>query len=261
MKKIVLSFILLVAIGINLMAQTATEKKLIAFMQVLQSKDIASIKSGITDLRSNMKDIDKEGQQLAKAFLEIGNAIIAEKENNKKKVEESYKNAFWLAPDYSKLFVPFVSEYQQKELMNNVTIPLQTKLKTSEGKNITLAELVKGKKAILIDFWASWCGPCMGLMDELNNKGKILSPQNVAVVGMNTENSAEKAEKVKNDKGMTIPWLIEPENRIFSNMLKINSIPRMILISPEGKVLYNGHPSSPELETALKKVGAQLTHK
>ena len=55
-----------------------------------------------------------------------------------------------------------------------------------------------------------------------------------------------------------VTWLVEPNGKPFSELLKISSIPRMILLSPEGRVLFNGHPHDPALWTALKKIDPKI---
>jgi len=90
----------------------------------------------------------------------------------------------------------------------------------------------------------------MRLMPELKKKAKKYEGLGIVVAGMNTEN-ASKAEKVRKEREIGFSWLVEPSGRPFSKMLKINSIPRMILLDPEGKVLFNGHPMDDELTAAL----------
>lgn len=144
----------------------------------------------------------------------------------------------------------------EKTLMANLKVPMDLEIQTSAGEKTTLGNLSKGKKGVLLDFWASWCGPCMNLMPELENKAKKLGPEGILVAGMNTEN-AVKAESVRKKRKIGFTWLVEPDGRPLSQMLKINSIPRMILLAPDGKVLFNGHPMDDELVSTLATLGVK----
>jgi len=145
---------------------------------------------------------------------------------------------------------------EEKKLMANLKVPMDLQIQTSTGEKTTLGDLAKGKKGVLLDFWASWCGPCMNLMPELQKKAKKLGSKGILVAGMNTEN-AGKAESVRKKRKIGFTWLVEPEGRPLSQMLKINSIPRMILVTPDGKVLFNGHPMDDELISSLADLGVK----
>jgi len=145
---------------------------------------------------------------------------------------------------------------EEKKLMANLKVPMNLEIQTSAGEKTTLGDLAKGKKGVLLDFWASWCGPCMNLMPELQKKAKKLGSKGILVAGMNTEN-AGKAESVRKKRKIGFTWLVEPEGRPLSQMLKINSIPRMILVAPDGKVLFNGHPMDDELVSTLADLGVK----
>ena len=139
---------------------------------------------------------------------------------------------------------------RMKAELAKVRMPMDMEIETSAGAKTSLAKLVEGKHGVLLDFWASWCGPCMRLMPELKKKAEKYEGLGIVVAGMNTEN-ASKAEKVRKEREIGFSWLVEPSGRPLSKMLKINSIPRMILLDPEGKVLFNGHPMDDELTAAL----------
>ena len=145
---------------------------------------------------------------------------------------------------------------RDKARMADLRLPMDMEIATSGGEKTTLGKLVKGKNGVLLDFWASWCGPCMALMPELQKKAKRYGSRGIVVAGMNTEN-ADKAEGVRRKRGIEFTWLVEPNGRALSQMLKINSIPRMILVNPEGKVLFNGHPMDDELTMALTELSAK----
>ena len=98
----------------------------------------------------------------------------------------------------------------------------------------------------------------MALMPELKNKAKKLGPQGIVVAGMNVERGLKKAERTRKKLEIDFTWLVEPKGEPLSGPLEIDSIPRMVLISPEGKVLFNGHPQDAGLAEALAEIGVEL---
>jgi hypothetical protein len=97
-------------------------------------------------------------------------------------------------------------------------------------------------------------------MPALKKKAEKLSAHGIVVAAMNKddENAESIAERIRKEQNATLPWLVEPLDRPYSKVFEIQSIPRMILLSPEGKVLFNGHPEDPALWVALKKIDASI---
>lgn len=195
-----------------------------------------------------------------RAFIEYTKALDA----LGKKDEASYKKhvleAIWLSPTQAQLFAQSIDKGRREAKMETMKIDLKLALVTSTGEATTLGDQMAGKKAVLLDFWASWCGPCMQLMPELKKKAEHLSKHGIVVAGMNKddENAEAVAEKVRGEQDIEFPWLIEPAERPFTKMLEIESIPRMVLVGPDGKVLYNGHPQDPGLWSALQKIDPEI---
>lgn len=194
------------------------------------------------------------------SLVEGISALQAEQQDNAAAFEKHIKEAVWLAsPMLQPVYLSWLNTYRAAAEMKNVRVPLELELQDSEGKTTSLKAVLGDGKAILVDFWAEWCAPCMNAMGELKEKGAALAPQGVVVAGLNTEkNGVEIAARVKKNKEINLPWLVEPSGQPYSRLLNIDSIPRMVLVSPQGEVLYNGHPSDPALKTALAKVGAKL---
>ena len=141
------------------------------------------------------------------------------------------------------------------EKMSKLKIPMDLEIARSNGEKTSLAALAKGQKALFVDFWASWCGPCMANMPKLKAMAVEFKKRGVTVIGMNTEDAAIAAQ-VGKEQNIAFDWLVEPEDRPFSKMLNIDSIPRAIIMTPDGKVLYNGHPADAEaIESAFKQAG------
>ena len=99
-------------------------------------------------------------------------------------------------------------------------------------------------KFVLIDFWATWCGPCRRAIPDLN-KFKTEFEKDLIVIGI----SDETQEKVKSLNFLNIEYYsaIDTERRMY-NSLEIKGIPHCILIDPEGIVRWEGYPTLTNFE-------------
>lgn len=195
-----------------------------------------------------------------RSFIEYIKALQAQEKKDDAAFKKHMQEAFWLAPSQAQLYAQAIDKLRRESKMATMKIDLQLVLATSNGETTTLQDQMAGKKAVLLDFWASWCGPCMQLMPELKKKAEHLKKHGIVVAGMNKDDEKAEmvAEKVRGEQGIEFPWLIEPADRPFTKMLEIDSIPRMILVGPDGKVLYNGHPQDPGLWSALQKIDPEI---
>lgn len=164
--------------------------------------------------------------------------------------------ALWINPQQGPVFLQTIEKFRRETKMNELVADLKIPLTTSAGEATTLHDQLDGKKALLLDFWASWCGPCMNLMPSLKKKAAKLPAHGIVVAAMNKDDETAEAtaERIRKEQNATFPWLVEPAERPYTKAFDIDSIPRMILLSPEGKVLFNGHPEDPALWVALKKI-------
>lgn len=170
--------------------------------------------------------------------------------------KQNILEAIWLNPGQAPVFLQTLEKFQREQKMRDLVVDLKIPLTTSMGEATTLNDLVAGKKAVLLDFWASWCGPCLQLMPALKQKAEHLAGHGIVVAGMNKddENAEAKAESLRKELGTTMPWLVEPADRPYTKAFEAETMPRMVLLTPEGKVLFNGHPEDPTLWLALKKI-------
>ncbi|TVZ55320.1 thiol-disulfide isomerase/thioredoxin [Lutibacter sp. Hel_I_33_5] len=93
-------------------------------------------------------------------------------------------------------------------------------------------------KFILLDFWATWCGPCIKAIPELNSFQKEFK-KDLVVIGI----SSETPRKVKKQRNPKIKYFsaIDRKRRL-NTILEIKGIPHCILIDPRGIVRWEGYP-------------------
>ena len=93
-------------------------------------------------------------------------------------------------------------------------------------------------KFVLIDFWATWCGPCRAYIPVLNEIQKKYGDQ-LVIVGVSDE-TAEKVEAFNNPKIQYFE-AIDTKAKV-KNALEVTGIPHAILIDPKGIVRWEGFP-------------------
>lgn len=205
-------------------------------------------------------------QQLS-GFADVLRCVVAYREGDTEGFEKYAVSSYEKAPDFNgafgigELLAQQRREEAQEAAMADFRVPMDMVLANAEGESKSLAEWMGDDEVMLVDFWASWCGPCIRLMPSLKEKQEKLSKQGVFVAGINTDrrDQLNNATTVREQHGMeSVPWLLDRNGGDLSGMLMVDSIPRMVLIDRDGSVLYNGHPSDPSLGVALAKVGVEL---
>jgi len=93
-------------------------------------------------------------------------------------------------------------------------------------------------KFILIDFWATWCGPCRMTIPQLNDVQQKFSGK-LVVIGI----SDEPFQTIKNLSEPQIKYSsARDSHRTMYNQLGVSAIPHCLLISPKGTVIWEGAP-------------------
>ena len=105
-----------------------------------------------------------------------------------------------------------------------------------EGKTTRLSDYVGRGKYVLVDFWASWCGPCRQHIPDLTSLYQQYNEKGMAVLGIAFRDKPEETEKANRDLGIPYPQIINAQD-IPATLYGIDALPHTILFDPDGTII------------------------
>ena len=122
---------------------------------------------------------------------------------------------------------------------------------TPEGDELALSELVGQTDYVLVDFWASWCGPCRRLIPVLKELYAGQPAGRLQILSCSVDKDEAKWRKALDEEQMPWPQIHEDgEQYNGSDLYGVKAIPTTILINREGLIIAR-NPDEAELETIL----------
>ena len=106
----------------------------------------------------------------------------------------------------------------------------------AEGKRIALSDFIGKGNYVLMDIWASWCGPCKGEIPNLARLHNQYKDKGLTVIGIFVWDKQENLKKAMDSEGIIWPQIFDKENKSIQ-MYGIDGIPHIILFSPNGTIL------------------------
>jgi peroxiredoxin len=160
----------------------------------------------------------------------------------------------------SKEFAEYYVKISPKQRLHTNTASLdngsrapELALPDADGKIITLASL-RGKY-VLVDFWASWCGPCRGENPNVVQAYQEFKDKNFTILGVSLDNNKDAWQKAIKEDHLTWPQVCDLKGWASAGAViySIQSIPSNYLIDPNGKIVTSNLRGE-----ALEKVLANL---
>ena len=127
-------------------------------------------------------------------------------------------------------------------------------LNDPEGKLVKVSDFVAKNKVTMIDFWASWCGPCRRVMPDVVKAYNKYKDKGFAIVGVSLDNNAEAWKAAIKQLGMTWPQMSDLKGwqSEAAALYNVRAIPATIFIDQSGNIM--GRELSVDLETMLDAV-------
>ncbi len=124
--------------------------------------------------------------------------------------------------------------------------------KNGKGEKVDLTDF-KGK-IVVVDFWATWCGPCMAEAPHMVQINKTYSADGLQILGVSLDTDRQNMMDVAKQSGFEWPQIFGGQNwdSPQAKSWGIHSIPCTFIIGPEGTVLWTGHPGN-GIDEAIKK--------
>jgi thiol-disulfide isomerase/thioredoxin len=173
--------------------------------------------------------------------------------------EEEFISLYEQSGDMVKNFPPFIRLFEVKANMKKtkvgaVYVDLQGINPSDTTQTIRLSDFAGKDKYVLLDFWASWCGPCKKAMPDIKLLNDKYSDKGLEVIGIvvsdNIENHLQAAEALK------VTWTqIFDNKKEFIPLYGIEGIPTLILLDKDGTILVRTHEKYEVIEKIQDLLG------
>ncbi|SMO92560.1 TlpA family protein disulfide reductase [Gracilimonas mengyeensis] len=112
------------------------------------------------------------------------------------------------------------------------------KLKNLDNQTVSYEEL-KGEKLTVIDFWATWCKPCIKSIPKLVEMNDRLAAQGVQFIGISVDGprNLSKVKPFAKSMGVDYPILLDTDNNVMSR-LRVYAVPTLLIVNSDDEVVY-----------------------
>jgi peroxiredoxin len=108
-------------------------------------------------------------------------------------------------------------------------------LRTTDGQNLRLNE--QRGRVVLVNFWATWCGPCKQEMPHLNRLYEKYRASGFVLLGVNVDEDPRQALGLAQRMGLKFPVLLDGDKKV-SKLYDLGSMPSTVVIDRDGRVRH-----------------------
>jgi len=128
-------------------------------------------------------------------------------------------------------------------------------LKSNQGKNLRLEDY-RGQ-VVMLNFWASWCGPCRQEMPLMENIYQKYEPLGFTILAVNVDEDSADADRFLESVPVSFPVLYDNESKV-SEMFEVDAMPTTVMIDRDGNKRFIHRGYKPGYENDYAKQVKQL---
>lgn len=121
-------------------------------------------------------------------------------------------------------------------------------VKDTTGHDVTLSKL-RGK-VVLLDFWATWCGPCRAAVPHLQALHMKHVKAGLRVVGMNNQEELETVREYEEKARISYTSCLDPDGAV-ARAYGVRGLPTLVVVDKAGRVVWRGSGFSPQSAAQL----------
>lgn len=226
-----------------------------------------------TKIKENINDSTKEEQleiltqQLSQQFSEFGDSLMQANLDNPIGASLMIDKAYEMSGTELEKTMDQHPSLKSYAKLNKILDQKKVAEATGEGKpykdfeisyngtTTKLSDLIKPDHYTLVDFWASWCGPCRREIPVIKEIREEWGPKGLDVVGVAVWDEPQNSEKAMEDLGIDWPVIINAQT-VPTDLYGILGIPCIILIGPDGTILSRDRLGD-ELKAAVANAMSQ----
>lgn len=244
--------------------QVIVEAKLLYGIRTQDTEFLGSLLPDLTQLSASFVPSNSvaglNSVEQVRGMISYVKALRFMEERDEPAFHESITDAFWNFPQQADLFGQTVEQFQLKEKMQRWALDFTIPLLESGGKETTLGNIIGSSKVMVLVFWGSNSQASLDVLRSAQAMASALSAHHipVACVSMDRVGAEDNAEKVRAELKPKMPWLIESAERLLTTQIEITSLPRAVVITQQGRIVFHGHPLEASLWRLLKRYAPTL---
>ena len=261
-KKFIFAILPLLAVAC---ANTSVEEKTAKFNEDVD-KIVEAYRDKITSLQADTTLSREQFSEAAEEVVENAQEQLnklclktIKKNRNNALAVEALKNVYYeLDPDELEDVIASLGEENQgDEFVQQIKKSISAKKTTAEGcmfvdfeiDGVKFSDYVGKGKYVLVDFWASWCGPCKKEIPNIASVYEKYAGENFDVLSIAVWDKPEATKQAAEEHGVVWSQIINAQ-KIPTDIYGIDGIPHIMLVAPDGKI-YKRNLRGSDIEAAV----------